>query len=230
MNMKPAAVLSVLFVLVGYNVSEADEPSPLETSVAQPVADEGTSPRIADIAEEREQSGNIQRPGDVAASAGLLTGINARARIKAQQEFDERKEIAAQEAERQRQDQIGDDLSAMYGIDPNSAAGRLLDQPDMRDITIRALGDLSQQGPAPKKTDRETADQVTSKEGATAPISTNQNPTLNIPQQPEGIPRYGNDQATGPVINGVHHGIPAGPPQKTCHGAILNGQCTGPEF
>lgn len=66
--------------------------------------------------------------------------------------------------------------------------------------------------------------------GANAPVSTSPNSMLNIPQQPEGIPRYGDDQATGPVINGVHHGIPAGPPQKTCHGAILNGQCTGPEF
>lgn len=62
------------------------------------------------------------------------------------------------------------------------------------------------------------------------PISTQDNSMLNIPQQPGGIERYGNDQATGPVINGVHHGILAGPPRATCYGAIVTGSCTGLEF
>lgn len=65
---------------------------------------------------------------------------------------------------------------------------------------------------------------------ATPPISTEANPMLNIPQQSGGIERYGNDQATGPVIDGVHQGIPAGPPKVTCHGAIVGGVCTGPQF
>lgn len=56
------------------------------------------------------------------------------------------------------------------------------------------------------------------------------NSSLNVPAQPGGIDRYGPDQATGPVINGVHHGIPAGPPKVTCHGAIVGGTCTGPEY
>ena len=63
-----------------------------------------------------------------------------------------------------------------------------------------------------------------------ATVSTGNNSMLNMPAQPGGIDRYGLDQATGPVINGVHHGNPAGPPKKTCHGAILAGECTGPEF
>ena len=56
------------------------------------------------------------------------------------------------------------------------------------------------------------------------------NSSLNVPAQPGGIDRYGLDQATGPVTNGVHHGIPAGPPRVTCHGAIVGGTCTGPEY
>ena len=64
----------------------------------------------------------------------------------------------------------------------------------------------------------------------TTPVSMESNHPIYVPQQPGGIDRYGMDQATGPVINGVHHGTPAGPPKTTCHGAILNGQCTGPEF
>jgi len=65
---------------------------------------------------------------------------------------------------------------------------------------------------------------------ASPPISTGANSMLSIPQQWGGIKRYGNDQATGPVINGVHHGIPAGPARATCYGAIVAGSCTGPEF
>ena len=65
---------------------------------------------------------------------------------------------------------------------------------------------------------------------ATPPISTEANPMLNIPQQSGGIERYGNDQTTGPVIDGVHQGIPAGPQSATCYGAIVAGKCTGPEF
>ena len=53
---------------------------------------------------------------------------------------------------------------------------------------------------------------------------------LNFSGQLGGIKRYGNDQATGPVINGVHHGVPDGPPRATCYGAIVAGSCTGPEF
>ncbi len=65
---------------------------------------------------------------------------------------------------------------------------------------------------------------------ATPPISTEANPMLNFSGQLGGIKRYGNDQATGPVINGVHQGIPAGPARATCYGAIVAGSCTGPEF
>jgi hypothetical protein len=61
-------------------------------------------------------------------------------------------------------------------------------------------------------------------------VTTANDSMLNMPAEPGGIDRYGLDQATGPVINGVHHGIPAGPPKKTCHGAIVGGVCTGPEF
>jgi len=54
--------------------------------------------------------------------------------------------------------------------------------------------------------------------------------SLNVPAQPGGIDRYGLDQATGPVINGVHRSIPTGPPRVTCHGAIVGGTCTGAEY
>ena len=60
--------------------------------------------------------------------------------------------------------------------------------------------------------------------------ATGRSSSLNVPARPGGIDRYGLDQATGPVTNGVHHEIPAGPPRVTCHGAIVSGICTGPEY
>ena len=45
-----------------------------------------------------------------------------------------------------------------------------------------------------------------------------------------GIPVYDASQCVGPVIMGQCHGSTIGPPMKTCHGTMLNGQCTGPMF
>jgi len=44
------------------------------------------------------------------------------------------------------------------------------------------------------------------------------------------IPVYDASQCVGPIIMGECHGSTIGPPRKTCHGTMINGQCTGPMF
>lgn len=50
----------------------------------------------------------------------------------------------------------------------------------------------------------------------------------NIPSY--GIPVYTSGQCIGAVVNGICHGDTMGIPAATCHGTMLNGQCTGPMF
>jgi hypothetical protein len=45
-----------------------------------------------------------------------------------------------------------------------------------------------------------------------------------------GTPVYDASQCVGPIIMGECKGSTIGPPKATCHGTILNGQCTGPMF
>lgn len=43
---------------------------------------------------------------------------------------------------------------------------------------------------------------------------------------------YSSDECIGAVVNGVCHGsiLPKSGYHKTCHGTMINGQCTGPMF
>ncbi len=77
-----------------------------------------------------------QRPGDIQAAGGLITGIPARARIKEQQILNEQQRVK----EIQRQDIIGDDIFKAAGLAPIdfqsveqvSSINRLLDDPSTR--------------------------------------------------------------------------------------------------
>lgn len=59
-------------------------------------------------------------------------------------------------------------------------------------------------------------------------------PERRLPNQELGgqtdQPVYSAGQCVGPIIMGVCQGSTIGPPQATCHGEMLNGQCTGPMF
>lgn len=66
--------------------------------------------------------------------------------------------------------------------------------------------------------------------------------SLNLPQRPTamrqqqmqqqyGQPVYRAQDCIGAVVNGVCHGSTgAAQPRTTCHGQMINGQCTGPLF
>lgn len=68
-------------------------------------------------------------------------------------------------------------------------------------------------------------------------IEATKNVTSNIgykglTNQSSGQKVYRADECVGAVVNGVCHGsiIPKGGYRPTCHGQMLNGQCTGPMF
>jgi hypothetical protein len=51
------------------------------------------------------------------------------------------------------------------------------------------------------------------------------------PAIPDGVQVYSASQCIGAVVMGVCHGaIAPGASVQTCHGQMLNGQCTGPMF
>ena len=55
-------------------------------------------------------------------------------------------------------------------------------------------------------------------------------PTPQMTNYAQGQPVYNSSQCIGAVVNGVCNGSTMGGPIGTCHGEMLNGQCTGPMF
>lgn len=62
--------------------------------------------------------------------------------------------------------------------------------------------------------------------------STRSNAPVTAGQSGTGQKVYSADECIGAIVNGVCHGsiLPKSGYQKTCHGTMINGQCTGPMF
>ena len=62
--------------------------------------------------------------------------------------------------------------------------------------------------------------------------NTNNKKPVTSGQPATGQKVYKADECIGAIVNGVCHGsiLPKSGHQKTCHGTMINGQCTGPMF
>jgi len=65
------------------------------------------------------------------------------------------------------------------------------------------------------------------------PVSVRRRPSTVVSDNADfGQPVYSADECIGAIVNGVCHGtiLPKSAYHPTCHGTMLNGQCTGPMF